>query len=131
MERTLAGTVSEKCQRPRRQTHSNIPPLGTANRGYECECRSQQRRTQDDLVFVLRPGESVHKTVGPRRVEQREPEQHDQQHSARAEQVGELASHVANIRLGEVTSRDLTGVRKQGSKPGPGIRGVDNFSLTV
>src|SRR5260370_4419834 len=40
--------------------------------------------------------------VGLWRIEQRKPEQHSKQHPGRPEQVGELASHVANIRLGEI-----------------------------
>jgi hypothetical protein len=40
--------------------------------------------------------------VGLWRIERRSPEQHSKQHSGRPEQVGELASHVANIRLGEI-----------------------------
>jgi hypothetical protein len=40
--------------------------------------------------------------VGPWRIEQRKPEEQRKQHSGRPEQVGELASHVANIRLGEI-----------------------------
>jgi len=38
--------------------------------------------------------------VGLWRIKQRNPEQHGKQHSGRPEQVGELPSHLANIRLG-------------------------------
>jgi len=40
--------------------------------------------------------------VGLCRIEERKPEQHSEQHCDRPEQVGEVASHAANIRLGEI-----------------------------
>src|ERR1039458_3070815 len=43
--------------------------------------------------------------VGLWRIEERNPEQHYQQHSDRPEQVGEGASHGENIRLDGITSR--------------------------
>src|SRR5712691_11914543 len=39
----------------------------------------------------------------PGRIEERKPEQHNQQHSGRPEQAGQLAFHVGNIRLDETT----------------------------
>ena len=57
------------------------------------------------LVFVLWPGETVYEMVGLRRIEQTKPEQHDQQHSDRPEQVGEISSHVGNIHFDGMTWR--------------------------
>jgi len=50
---------------------------------------------------VLRPSEAVKYAVCSGRVQQGKPERHNQQHCGGAEQVGELASHAENIRLGE------------------------------
>jgi hypothetical protein len=42
-------------------------------------------------------GKIVNEMIGLWRIEQRKPEQHREEHSDRSEQMGELASHVANI----------------------------------
>jgi hypothetical protein len=47
--------------------------------------------------------------VGLWRIEQRKPEQHNQQHSDRPEQVGEGACHVGNIRFDGMPGRGTSG----------------------
>ena len=47
---------------------------------------------------MLWPREAVYEMIGFWRIKQRKPEQHREQHPGRPEHMGELASHVANIR---------------------------------